>query len=73
MSRRQLAGVTRRMTNIRRKAPAKSRRLFRPTRAAEDDIAVAAALTGYESGMDFADALNLATGQEAEADPSMHG
>ncbi len=38
-----------------------------PQVTVEDDIAVAAALTGYESGMDIAGALHLATGREVEA------
>lgn len=32
----------------------------------EDGAAVAEALTGYEAGMDFADALHLASGREAK-------
>jgi len=38
-----------------------------PQVTAEDGVAVAEALTGYETGMDFADALHLASGREAEA------
>lgn len=38
-----------------------------PQVTVEDGVAVAEALTGYEAGMDFADALHLASGREAEA------